>query len=120
MAVVQKVMLYGSETWVMTPCIGRVLGGFHHRVDRRLRGRQPRIGQGGGWVYLPLEEEMSEAGLNEVETYVYRRQNTFARFIETSPIMELCLAAARRTGSRVANRWWYQGGLYLEGMHTTA
>ena len=29
LAVVQSVMLYGLETWVMTPHIGRVLGGFH-------------------------------------------------------------------------------------------
>ena len=41
LAVVQSVMLYGSETWVMTPHIGRVLGIFHHRVDRRITGRQP-------------------------------------------------------------------------------
>ena len=41
LAVVQSVMMYGSETWVMTPCIGRVLGGFHHRVACRITGRQP-------------------------------------------------------------------------------
>ena len=47
----------------MKPCIGRVLGGFHHRVDRRLTGRQPRIGQDSGLLYLPLEEAMEEAVL---------------------------------------------------------
>ena len=31
--VVQVVLMYGSEMWVMTPHIGRVLGRFHHRVD---------------------------------------------------------------------------------------
>ena len=44
-AVVQAVMLYGSETWVVTPRIGRVLGVFRHRVDRRLRGIQPWRGR---------------------------------------------------------------------------
>ena len=34
-AVVQAVMLYGSETQVTTPHIGRVLGIFHHRVAHR-------------------------------------------------------------------------------------
>ena len=38
---VHLVLLYGSETWVTKPCIERVLSGFHHRVDRRLTGRQP-------------------------------------------------------------------------------
>ena len=37
-AVIQTVLVYGLEIWVMTPCIGRVLGGFHHRVNRRLKG----------------------------------------------------------------------------------
>ena len=27
-AMVQAVLVFGSETWVVTPCMGRVLGGF--------------------------------------------------------------------------------------------
>ena len=50
LAVVQLVMLYGLETRVLTPHMKRVLGGFHHRVNRRLTVRQPRRVQGGGWV----------------------------------------------------------------------
>ena len=44
MAVFQAVMIYESETWMMTPCIGSVLGGFHHRVARRLTGQKSRRG----------------------------------------------------------------------------
>ena len=47
--VVQSVMLYGSETWVMTPRIRRAFGGFHHRVDRRMTGRKPWQGRDGMW-----------------------------------------------------------------------
>ena len=32
MAVVQAVLIFQSETWVMYPSIGRTLSGFHHRV----------------------------------------------------------------------------------------
>ena len=39
----------------------------------------------------PLEYGMVEAGLQEVETYVSRRQNTVAQFIVTRPIMDLYL-----------------------------
>ena len=31
--VVQIFLLYGLETWVMYPCIGRTLHVFHHRVE---------------------------------------------------------------------------------------
>ena len=47
LAVVQSVMLYGSDTWVMTPRIYRMLGGFHHRVAQRLTERQPWKGRDG-------------------------------------------------------------------------
>ena len=56
---------------------------------------------------------MEEEVLQEVETYVSRRQNTFTQFIATIPIMDLCLVAARSPGSRVSKQWWYQEGLDL-------
>ena len=46
----------------------RVLGGFYHRLDRILTGPQPRKGWDRDWVYLPLEDAMAEAGLQEVDT----------------------------------------------------
>ena len=42
-AVVQEVLLFGSETWVMTPDMGRALGSFQHRVSRQITGRQPNV-----------------------------------------------------------------------------
>ena len=63
---------------------------------------------------------MAEAGFQEVETYIYRCQNTATQFIATRPIIELCLAVERRQGSRAANQWWQQYRLDLEGMQTAA
>ena len=42
--------LYGLEVWVMSPHIVITLGGFHHRVERRLVGRKLWRGMGGAWV----------------------------------------------------------------------
>ena len=81
-----------------------VLGEFYHRVTHRLMRRQPQKDQDGGWVYPPLEDAMAEAGLQEVETYVSCCQNTVVQYIATRPIMDLCLAAKRRLGPRVAVR----------------
>ena len=58
---------------------------------------------------------MAESGLHEVETYVSRRQNTVSQYIGTRAIMELCLLAEIRPGTRVSNWWWEREGLYLEG-----
>ena len=37
--VVQAVIIYGSELWVLSPQIGKTLGGFYHWVIRRLMRR---------------------------------------------------------------------------------
>ena len=72
LAVVQPVMIYRSETWVMTLHIGRLLDGFPHRMARKLTGSKPQRGRDGVWVYPPLEDAMAEAVFQEVETYVSR------------------------------------------------
>ena len=120
LAVVKSVMIYGSESWVLTPHMKRVLGGLFHRVARRLTGRQPRRGQEGGWVYPGTEDAMAETGLQEVENYVSCRQNTVTQYIATKPIMDRCLAAKRNPGPRAAKRWWEQECLDLAGMRTVA
>ena len=48
-AVFQSVLIFGSETWVMTPHMGRALGSFQHRVARRITERQLRQWEEGGW-----------------------------------------------------------------------
>ena len=41
--VTQAVLLFGAETWVLTPRMERALDSFQNRVARRLTGGQPRI-----------------------------------------------------------------------------
>ena len=40
--VVQSVLLFGAETWVVKPCTGRVMGGLQYQVARQLMGRLTR------------------------------------------------------------------------------
>ena len=75
---------------------------------------------GGHYLLLPpLDTAMSEAVLGGVQTYLDPRQNTVAQFIETRPIMDMCLTAERRPGARVSQGWWEQGTLGLEAMCLT-
>ena len=82
-------------------------------------GRQPRKGQDGGWFYPPLEDVIEKLGLQEVEIYVYRSQNTVTQYIDTRPIMDMCLEAKRRLGPLVTLQWWGKEGIYLEGIWTS-
>ena len=44
---VQAVILFGSETWVMTSRMGWALGSFYHRFARQISGRAAK--SMGGW-----------------------------------------------------------------------
>ena len=79
--VVQVTRLFSTESWVMSPWIGRTLGESHHRVARQLAKMQDKRDMVGRWIYLPLDAEMKAEGSEEVETYVLRRQNTVASIL---------------------------------------
>ena len=48
-AVAQAVLLFGVETWVLTPRMEKALDGFQSRVDRRITGRQLRRRKDESW-----------------------------------------------------------------------
>ena len=54
-AVVQAVLLFKAETWVMNPRIERALDSFMHGAARRITGNQPRRGGDGKLTYPPLK-----------------------------------------------------------------
>ena len=49
---------------------------------------------------------MKEAGFNEIRTSITNRQNIFAQYIATRPLMDLCEGAKQIGGARVSRRLW--------------
>ena len=45
--VAQAILLFGSETWVLTPRMDKALDSFQSRVARRITERQPRQNKDG-------------------------------------------------------------------------
>ena len=113
-AVVQQVLLFRAETWVVTPEMEQALSGFLHGAARRLTGRQARREKDGDWHYPSLEGAMKEAGLTDIWTSILRRQNTVAQYIATRPLLDLCEGARAREGAKVPLRWWDQAGIDWE------
>jgi hypothetical protein len=72
-ATIQTVLLYGSETWVVTNEILQLLTSFHHGIARRLTGRYPRpIPDTDEWTYPSIQETLRMAGLFPMEEYLRR------------------------------------------------
>ena len=106
-AVVQSTLLFGSETWVITPSMWTALNGFHHRMARSLAGGRPRL-ERGEWVYPPIEPVLREAGLFTMEEYVLRRRRTLAPYISDRPILQHCRDAARLSGTPTRTTFWWE------------
>ena len=104
-AVAQAVLLFGTETWVLTQMMEMDLEIVQSMFARRLTGNQPRRWTYGSWDHPPLEEALGEAGLEGIRNSVTRRQNKVAQYIATRPILDLCERATRRPRVRVSHRW---------------
>ena len=104
-SVTHDVLLFGSETWVLTARMEKALDSFQSRFARKITGRQPRRRKDGSWFYPPLAGVMKETGMVGIRKSILQGQNMVAQFIAMRPIMDLCEQATRRPGARVAWRW---------------
>ena len=104
-AVVQAILLYGSETWVLTNFQLKRLRSFHARVARYLTGRHIRQNEDGTWVHPPTADVLEEAGLETIDEYIKRRRDTVRRFVMFRPIYDICRRSIAITNRAV---WWNQ------------
>ena len=105
MVVVQAVLLFGSDTWVVTPRLEKALVGFHHRAVQRMACMVPKRQQDGTWVYPPIGAALEVAGIDKIRVYIARHQNTLSQYIANFPIIELCLAEEQSPGMKLSRTW---------------
>ena len=72
-AVAQAVLLFGAETWVLTPRMEKDLEIFQSRFARRITGRQPQRKKDGSWEYPLLAGALRDAGMVGIYTSITRR-----------------------------------------------
>ena len=78
---VQAVLLFGLDNWVVTPLVGKVLGGVHTQVARRLRGRLTRRTPDGKWIYNLAAMAREEVGLLKMEEYIRQHHSMVTHYI---------------------------------------
>ena len=74
-AVVASMLLYGSESWVVSPAVMRKLEGFHVEATWRLTGMRPQKVKG-KWVYPHFTDVLAAAHLQPIEYYTQKRRHT--------------------------------------------
>ena len=79
----RSVLLLGTEMWVVTTRMGRLLGNFQDQVVRQPSVRISRRRMDRRYEYTSSEAAREEARFGPTETYICRRQNTVAQYIAT-------------------------------------
>ena len=70
-AILQAILLYGSETWVISRTALARLEGFHIRAAYRMAKKyKPNRGRGNVWVYPWLKDVLKECGMKTMEKYI--------------------------------------------------
>jgi hypothetical protein len=89
MAIVSTVLLYGSETWVLTRRINMLLEAFHNRAGARTISGVFIRKRGGDaeeeaerWVYPSVEAVLKLAHIQPVGTYLDRRRVNFRGYAD--------------------------------------
>ncbi len=108
-AVVQLVLLYGSETWNLTQTALARLEGFHIRAAYRMAKEQkPRKGPNHVRVYPATSNVLKECGMNSITHYIGVRRETIFWYVVNRPIHDSCTTGKRRRGSAPQQWWWEQ------------
>ena len=105
-AIVQSILLYGSESWVLTKSMLDSLNNFHHRCARFITGRHIRVDVNGYWTYPSTGVTLSQAGLFTMEEYIKRRKSTIMRYVKDRPIYTQCTASSPIAYNPRQLVWW--------------
>jgi monoamine oxidase len=99
--VVLYVLLYGSESWVLTSDLMRQL---HRRCCRGLTGEFIRQDEEGEWICPKSEEVLKKAGvLMILEEYIQRRRDMIMKYAQTRDKYGKCKSSQKIASNLL---WW--------------
>jgi hypothetical protein len=103
--IIQSVLLYGSESWVLTKIASRKLQSFHRRCARFITGRHIKLVDD-KWIYPCTKKTMEMADLLPIEEYIKKRKDTIRIFAEEREILAKCKSSSILTRNNRSLAWW--------------
>jgi hypothetical protein len=107
-ATVRLILLFGSETWNLSPVSLKCLEGFHLRAAWRMAGKRPKKSPDCTWTYPNLVAVLDEVGLKTIAHYIGMPWQHIVSYIVNKPIIQACVDGVRRRGSGACQFWWAQ------------
>ena len=108
-AVVQAIILYGLETWVLSAEMERKVEGIHTEFLWQITGKRVRRLRDGEWE-TPVSEVVREAAVMQSErNYIGRQQANVDQWVAVRPIFGVFAREAGYEGvGSIREAWWRQ------------
>jgi hypothetical protein len=104
--IVQSVLLYGAESWVISKHMMSSLRSFHRRCARFITGKHIWQDIHGNWHQPSSKETLEAAGLWTIEEYIRRRKATVMAYVKDRPIYQRCMASKLIASNVNQLVWW--------------
>ena len=110
LTIVQAVLLYGSDSWVVKKRDHDALRSFHRRAVRYMTGQHIRKLGENQWNYPAHELLLKKCGLLEIDIYIARRRGTLRKYLEENRLGLLQDAEKTKRHAKDVNKimWWNQ------------
>ena len=105
-AVVQAVLLYGSESWVLSLTMEKKLQSFHRRCARYITGQHIRQNPDESWTCPSSSSVLLKAGLWSIQEYIQRRRSTVMKYAQSKFIYRQCEASIPLASNPNQLVWW--------------
>jgi hypothetical protein len=109
-AIVQSILLYGAETWVIKPENMKKLRTFHWKAARYITHRHSIRPLNDGTdekIYPPSESVLEDAGLFEIEVY-YTSKDAETRYLPSSNIVKSIENVKIETDVENSEIYWWK------------
>ena len=89
-AVALAVLIFGSETWVLSAEMDRKVEGTHTGFLKNIMRKRARRIADETWEMPGVEVVRETVGTQSTMTYIGRQQETVAQWVTLRPIFEVC------------------------------
>ena len=105
----QSILLYGSETWVVSDQMEGKLNAFHKQVIRRLTGRHPVfLEEENRWDYPSFCGALEEVGMRSIGEYITQQRRTLTNNEATAVALSICCETEKQELPGGHRWWWHQ------------
>ena len=89
LSVVQAVILFGTETWVLLESMDRNLEGVYVVFLSHITGQKVKQYRDGTWRSKAVYKVLKEAVTQSLGSYIYKQQTTVAEWVALRPMLEV-------------------------------